>query len=202
MASQAAHPRDIRARLASEAARVMAEQAIDDPFEARSRAAMRLGLQQSRELPSGEEVVAALRDYLALFQAEAQRQRLFRLRHAACEMMRRLASLAEVRLVGPVLDGTALDATPVTLHLLGITGEEVAIHLLDLGVNFRERARQVSYGPGDQRTVPAFQLRQADCSIELLAFSPDAPRQAPVSPVTGKAQRRATLGTVQGLLEG
>jgi hypothetical protein len=49
--------------------------------------------------------------------------------------------------------------------------------------------------------VPAFQLRQADCSIELLAISPDAPRQSPVSPVTGKAQRRATLGAVEGLLE-
>ena len=105
-------PSDTRARLATEAGRVMAEQSIDDPFEARRRAATRLGITQRRDLPEGEEIIAfreiaTLREHLSLFQAEPQRQRLLELRRAARELMQRFAKLAEVRLVGPVLEGTA-----------------------------------------------------------------------------------------------
>ncbi len=192
---------DVRAHLAAEAARLMADQSIDDPFEARRRAAARLGLTHTRELPTGEEIVAALRDHRALFEPEAHRDRLFRLRRATCEVMRHLAGLAEVRLVGPVLEGTASAATPITLHLLGISGEEVVIHLLEQGVSFREGSRQVGYGPRDLRRVPMFQLRHGEYVVELLVFAPDDPRQAPIDPITGRAQRRATLGALEKLLE-
>lgn len=195
------HPRDARAQLAAEAGRLMADQAIDDPFEARRRAAERLGVTHNRDLPTGEEIIAALRDHLALFMPEAQRNRLSRLRGEARAVMRRLEPLAEVRLTGPVLEGTASAATPITLHLLGITGEEVAIHLLEQAVPFRERTRQVSYGPRDQRSVAAFQLRHGELDVELLVFTPDDPRQAPLDPVTGRAQRRATLGALEKMLE-
>ncbi len=188
--------RGARGRLASEAARLMAEQGIDDPLEARHKAAIRLGLTGARELPTGEEVVAALRDYLALFQAEPHRQRLRKLRGIACDVIRRLAPHIDARLVGPVLDGTAVASSPVTLHLLGITAEEVAIHLLSLRLAFRESARQVSYGPRDRREMPAFLLRQDGCVVELIVFAPDAPRQAPLCPVTGRAQKRAGLDLV------
>lgn len=191
---------DIRTRLAVEAGRLMAELAIDDPFEARRRAAGRLGLTQNRDLPDGEEIVAALREHLALFHAEAQQQRLRELRSTARELMQHLAVLAEVRLTGPVLDGTASVATPITLHLLGISGEELAIHLLERGLAFRERTRQVSYGPRDLRMVPTFQVRHGAHHVELMAFAPDAPRQAPIDPVTGRAQRRATLAALEKLL--
>lgn len=194
-------PRGTREQLVQEAARLMAEQGIDDPLLARRKAATRLGLAAARELPAGEEIVTALRDYLALFQAEPQRQRLMALRQVALRAMRLLAPLAATRLVGPVLEGTAVAATPVTLHLLAVTAEEVAIHLLERRINYRASARTVSYGPRDKREVPAFVLRIDGTTIELLVFSPDAPRQAPLDPVTGRAQARAGVAEVARLLE-
>lgn len=196
-----AWPRGARDQLVQEAARLMAEQGIDDPLAARHKAATRLGLAAARDLPGGEEIVAALRDYLALFQAEPHRRRLTGLRQVALRAMRLLAPLAEVRLVGPVLEGTAVAATPVTLHLLGVTAEEVAIHLLESRISYRESARTVNYGPRDKREVPAFALRVDGTTIELLVFSPDAPRQAPLNPVTGRALARAGVEAVTRLLE-
>jgi len=178
----------------------MAELAIDDPFEARRKAASRLGLEHSRVLPDGEEILSSLRDYLAIFQGDALAQRLVKLRTVARDLMRGIAPLAEARLVGPVLEGTASDASPVTLHLLGITGEDLAIHLLEQGVAYRELTFQVSYGPRDQRALSAFRIAQGGCEVVLLAFPPDAPRQAPLDPVTGRAQRRASLAALEKLL--
>ena len=196
-----AWPRGARDRLIQEAARLMAEQGIDDPLAARHKAATRLGLTSARDLPGGDEIVTALRDYLALFQAEPHKRRLLELRQAALRTMRRLAPLAEVRLVGPVLEGTAVAATPVTLHLLRVTAEEVAIGLLESRISYRESARTVSYGPRDKREVPAFVLRVDGITVELLVFSPDAPRQAPLDPMTGRALARAGDAAVARLLE-
>ncbi|MDX1594294.1 MAG: hypothetical protein R3298_08595 [Gammaproteobacteria bacterium] len=194
-------PGNLRSRLIHEAVRLMAEQGIDDPLLARRKAAHRLGLSETRHLPTGQEIIAELRDYLALFQAGSHERRLRRLRAIALEAMARLAGLADVRLVGPVLEGTAVDATPVTLHLLGITAEEVAIHLLERGVPYRESAYTACYGPHDRREIPAFLLRHGETAIELLVFAPDCPRQAPISPITGKAMRRARAEPVARLLE-
>ena len=178
----------------------MAEEGIDDPFAARHKAALRLDLATARDLPGGEEILVALSDYLDLFQSAPHRQRLRELRLTAREAMRLLAPIGEVRLVGPVLNGTAVTSTPVTLHLLDITPEEVVIRLLEQRINYRESTCTVDYGPRDRRDAAAFVLQMDGITVEAVVFPPDAPRQAPLCPITGRAQKRAASNAVKRLL--
>jgi hypothetical protein len=193
-------PRRAREQLAQEAARLMAEEDIDDPFAARHKAAQRLDLTTARDLPGGEEILAALSGYLDLFQSAPHRQRLRELRQTARVAMRMLAPIGEVRLVGPVLNGTAVASTPVTLHLLGINPEEVAIHLLEQRITYRESACSVDYGPRDRREASSFIMQMNDITVEAVVFPPDSPRQAPLCPITGRAQKRAGSNAVKRLL--
>ena len=178
----------------------MAEQGLDDPFIARHKAALRLDLATARDLPGGEEIIAALSDYLELFQSAQHRQTLSELRRTARHAMHLLAPIGEVRLVGPVLEGTAVASTPVTLHLLGITPEEVAIRLLEQRINYRESACTIEYGPRDRREAASFILQIDGITVEAVVFPPDAPRQAPLCPITGRAQKRAKTDAVTRLL--
>jgi len=194
-------PRGSREQLAQEAARLMAEQGIGDPFTARYKAAVRLGLATARDLPGGDEILEALSVYLDLFQSAPHRQRLHELRQTALHAMRLLAPIGEVRLVGPVLKGTAVASSPVTLHLLDITPEEVAIHLLERRVTYQQSACTVDYGPRDSREAATFRLQVEGIAVDVMVFPPDAPRQAPLCPVTGRAEKRAGVDAVTRLLE-
>jgi hypothetical protein len=195
------HSRGDREQLARDAARLMAEEGIGDPFQARRKAAQRLGLSRERDLPGGELIMAELRNYLELFQPQRHRERLDRLRAVALRVMR-LLEPHRAKLVGTVLDGTAVDATPVTLHLIDITAEEIAIHLLERDIDYRMAERTVAYGPTDRRQVSAVLAVVDSCEVELVVFPPDAPRQAPLCPVTGRSMKRAGKRAVGALLKG
>jgi len=66
---------DTRARIAAAAARLMAEDGIDDFALAKRKAAKQLGALDAQALPGNDEIEAELRAYLALYQAEEHPQR-------------------------------------------------------------------------------------------------------------------------------
>ena len=57
----------MRMHLAAAAARIMAEEGIDDFALAKRKALRRLGADEREPLPANEEIEAELRDYLALY---------------------------------------------------------------------------------------------------------------------------------------
>ena len=59
----------MRARIAAAAARLMAEDGIDDFALAKRKAARSLGAAETEALPGNDEIEAELRAYLALYQA-------------------------------------------------------------------------------------------------------------------------------------
>ena len=66
----------MRQRLALEAARIMAEEGVNDYHLAKRKAAVRLGVAGSRNsprnLPRNDEIQQALEEYLRLFKANSQ----------------------------------------------------------------------------------------------------------------------------------
>src|SRR5256885_12116058 len=112
----------MRARLAAAAARIMAEDGIDDFALAKRKAARRLGVLDTQALPANDEVEAELRDYRALYQSDHGN---------LVEDLRRLA-LAAIRtlerfnpyLTGPVLKGTAGPYAPNDLQLFSGSAED------------------------------------------------------------------------------
>ncbi len=97
---------DMRARIAAAAARLMAEDGIDDFALAKRKAARQLGAAETESLPRNDEIEAELRAYRALYQADEHPQVIDELRRLALDAMRALERFSPY-LTGPVLKGIA-----------------------------------------------------------------------------------------------
>ncbi|HWP00931.1 MAG TPA: hypothetical protein VNL74_09955 [Methylococcus sp.] len=84
----------MRDLLAREAARLMAEEGIENPLRARSKAAARLGCTDRRRWPGSDEIDTALLEHRRIFEAETQPMELLRLRTLAIEAMEFLREFA------------------------------------------------------------------------------------------------------------
>ena len=82
---------DARSAIAVQAARLMAEDGIEDYGLAKRKAAKQLGMHDTRRLPNNAEIDAALREYQVIYQPDDQRQRTQLLREQAVDTMRELA---------------------------------------------------------------------------------------------------------------
>ena len=80
MAQRNTRERQMRERLAQEAAHILAETGSRDFFAAKRKAAEHLGAVDTRNMPSNKEIEAALMTYQRLFRADHQPQELRRLR--------------------------------------------------------------------------------------------------------------------------
>src|SRR4051812_27895889 len=119
-----------RARIAAAAARLMAEDGIDDFALAKRKAAKQLGASDSQALPGNDEIEAELRAYLALYQADEHPQRVAELREIALDAMRALERFNPY-LTGPVLKGIAGPYAEIELQLFPDSVKDVEIFLLD-----------------------------------------------------------------------
>lgn len=193
------HPDQQRQVIAQQAARIVVEQGIADYGTAKRKAAERLGTVAPSLLPSNAMVEHAVVEHQRLFGGARHSRRLRELREGACEAMRFFEEF-EPRLVGAVLSGAASEHSPVTLHLFVDDPAAVVRRLVDHGIPFREVDRRLRYAPDRVVTCPACCFSVEGVDYEALMLSRDAIRQPPVSPVDGRAMRRASLGDVEALL--
>ncbi len=189
----------MRRRIAAEAARIMAEQGIDDFLAAKRKAAQRLGAPETRNLPRNVEIERELAAYQRLFQSATQPRHLRRLRERACEAMEFFARFNS-RLVGSVLSGTAGAHSDINLHLFADTPEEVVLFLLEERIPFERGERRLRVGRDQSAVFPVFRFLAGDTPIDLTVFPVNGIRQAPCSPVDGRPMRRASLEAVTQLL--
>lgn len=194
-----ARGRELRRRVALEAARLMSEHGIRDFALAKRKAAERLHAFDEASLPKNSEIEAALREHQRLFQADAQPLRLRELREAARAAMQFLARF-EPRLVGPVLDGTADQHSAVCLHLFSETPEEVMLLLDDQRIAYTERQRRVRMSRDAQVEFPVLQVEREGTAFDLTILPRDALRQAPLDRVDERPMRRASLAALEELL--
>ena len=106
----------MRQRIAAVAARLMAEDGIDDFALAKRKAARQLGAPETEALPRNDEIEEELRAYRALYQADEHAARTAELRRIALEAMRALEHFSPY-LTGPVLKGTAGPYAEIELQL-------------------------------------------------------------------------------------
>jgi hypothetical protein len=185
---------------AQTAARIMAESGLRDFAAAKRKAAERLGLQHQRGLPGNDEIEAALRGYQQLFQHDAQAKQLHALRQTALRAMKLLTPFSP-RLVGPVLNGTADQYSPIYLHLFADTAEEVGIYLMEHKIPFEQSERRVHYGGGREEMRPLYRFFAGDDALELTVFPANGIRHAPLSPIDGNPMPRASREALTRLLD-
>jgi hypothetical protein len=189
----------LRRALAQEAARIMAEQGIDDYRLAKRKAAERLGATDIAVLPKNSEIEEALVDHQRLFESHTHSTTLRDLRRTAVQAMRLLKRF-EPRLVGPVLSGTASAHSEVNLHLFADGAESVALHLLDNNVPHRITERRLRYDTDRLVSYPTVRFVAGQREIDAVVFPINGIRQSPASPVDGRPMRRADVQEVESLL--
>ncbi len=194
------HQEQLRQRIAQEAARILADEGGRDYLMAKQKARDRLGISPQAGMPSNLEVEEALRLHQRLFEGERHENALRHMREAALQAMRMLQAFRP-RLAGPVLSGTAGLHGDITLHLLGAQPEEVAIFLMDRGIPFETTERRLRMSArGEPEPFPVLRFLAEDQRIELVVFPERRSHQAPLSPVDGRPEARATLREVEALL--
>lgn len=188
----------MRVRIAAAAARIMAEDGIDDFGLAKRRAARVLGAPDTESLPANEEVEAALRDYLALYQSQSHPERIEELRRLALEAMEALEAFHPY-LTGPVLSGLAGPYATIDLQLFPESSKEVELFLLGRNIEYQavderrwagDRAHEVAVITVDWKGVP----------MRLTVFDRRDERLALKTTPAGRVAPRAGIPEVQALL--
>ncbi len=167
---------------------------------AKRKAAEQLGIHHSRNLPANDEIETALREYQQLFQHQSQVRQLTELRQTALKAMKLLSPFSP-RLVGPVLNGTADQYSPIYLHLFADTPEQVSLYLMEQKIPFEQAERRVHYAKGREEHYPLYRFIAGEQVLELTVFPPVAIRQPPLSPVDGKSMQRASREELLRLVE-
>ena len=189
-----------RQQVAHEAAKLMVESGIRDYHLAKRKAAERLGVAESRDLPRNDEIEREREAYQRLFGDEERSRHVASLRRHALEAMRLLEPFGP-RLVGPVLNGTADRHSEICLHLFSDPPEAVAMFLLDHRIAHDQGEARIRFQADGHERLPAFRFLAGDVPVELVVFSARVRRRSPLSPVDGRPMRRAKLAEVAALVE-
>lgn len=191
----------LRHAVAQEAARIMAEQGIEDFLLAKRKAAERLLVDSNAAaLPKNAEIEAALIEHQRLFHSQRHDQQLYELRHTALRLMR-LLSEYQPHLVGSVLSGSAIAHAEINLHVFVDRPEQIAMRLSEHGIEPQHAEKKFRYEPERWVSYPSFKFIAGQQAIEVVVFPVNGIRQSPSSPVDGKPMARADLAEVQSLLK-
>lgn len=186
-------------RIAAAAARIMAEEGIDDYALAKRKAARRLGAPDSEALPANEEIESALREYRALYQADIHPERTAELRRIALDAMRAFERFNPY-LTGPVLAGLAGPYAEVDLQLFPESTKEVELHLLDLGIAY-EASDERRYTGDRVRAVAIISLHWQGVPLRLAVFDRRDERSALKTTAAGRVAPRAGIAEVSALVQ-
>ncbi len=188
----------MRARIAAAAARLMAEDGIDDYALAKKKAARQLRSDSTPALPTNEEVESELRIYQSIYQADEQEDRIRALRERALQVMQALEPYRPY-LYGGVLNGTAGRYSAIELQLFTDDSKGVELYLLNRQIPYDTEDRRV--GSGEHLyPITLLKLEWDGVPVSLAVHPGNDERVAPKAYGHGEAGR-ANLSAVRRLLE-
>ncbi len=188
-----------RQRVAEAAGRLLATGEQTDPDRARRKAAEQLGVRREAELPSGDEVREAALAYRRLFVPADPSPLLRAQREAALEAMQFLATFLP-RLTGEVLRDGSDAQTPVCLHLHADSPDDVARFLHDHRITADQGQRRMRLDRDCSAECPLWSFQAGSVAFELLVLPHSSLRQAPLDPLDGQPQARASVSALMRLL--
>lgn len=197
-----AHSRNeqLRNALAQEAARIMAEQGVEDFLLAKRKAAGRLGVADAAVLPNNSEIEHALIAHQRLFRSQQHDDQLLQLRRSALRLMR-LLNAFHPRLVGSALSGSASVHSEINVHVFADAAERISLILHENGIDHHDAEKKLRYEANRHVTYPSFKFVAGEHAIEVVVIPINGIRQAPLSPVDGKPMQRASTAEVESLLQ-
>ena len=188
----------VRARIAAAAARIMAEDGIDDFALAKRKAARQLGAGDAQALPANDEIDEALRAYRALYQANEHPERIAELRRVALDAMRALEQFTPY-LTGAVLKGSAGPYAEIDLQLFPDSAKDVEIFLLDRSIPYTTQEGR-RYAGDRAHAVSVLSLDWQGTPLRLSVFDARDERIALKSSQAGRVMDRAGIAELGAIL--
>lgn len=187
-----------RSEIAHLAARLMAEDGIEDYALAKRKAARQLGAGELGRLPDNDEIDAALAEYRAIYQRDSHPGRLRQLREIALEVMASVDRF-DPHLVGPVLRGSAGKFADIELQLFADSAKAVELHLLAQGIAYRAGSQRL-YAGDQERVAPTFTLEHDGVPVGLTVLLPNDQRLPVRTRPAGRPIERARADAVAALI--
>lgn len=195
---QKSKQQNMRTRIAAVAARIMAEDGIEDFAMAKRKAARQLGAGETQSLPNNDEIETELRVYQSLYQGEEQRERLRYLRSQALAAMEQLAHFKPY-LTGPVLKGTAGRYADIDLQVFADSDKELEIFLLNRNIPY-ETSESRYYSGNQARAASVLSLDWRGTPVRVAVYWPDDERRSVKTSPLGRPLERAGLDAVRTLV--
>ena len=190
---------DVRSAIAVQAARLMAEDGIEDYGLAKRKAARQLGLPETGSLPNNAEIESALREYQGIYQADDQHRRIRALREHALDQMRIFAAF-NPHLTGPVLSGLAGPYAAIQLQLYTDDDKAVELFLIDRGIAYRVSQTRL-FLSAEIRQVPVFSFSEDGLEVELVGLQTRDLRAPVRATPEGRVIERAKTAQVEALIQ-
>lgn len=187
-----------RNRIAHLAARLMAEDGIEDYALAKRKAARQAGASDTRQLPTNDEVDAALRTYRQLYCQGEQSVLLRELRLKALKAMRELAQFNPY-LTGSVLNGNAGKYADINILLFADNIKAVELYLIDRQTPYKSKQIRF-YADEEFQTFPVLTVNDGGVEILFTILSLNDLRTPLKTSPEGKVIVRAKLQEVEMLL--
>lgn len=188
----------MRARIAAVAARLMAQDGIDDYALAKRKAARQLGASDTQSLPANEEIENELVAYQALYQGDEQRERIRELRAIALEVMQALNAFRPY-LAGAVLKGTAGRYADIDLQLYTDDLKTLELYLLNRDIEYTLAERRA--GNDDSRPMEVLRVEWHGVPVNLAVYPANDERRALKAAPMARVIERANLTAVAELVE-
>ena len=187
----------VREKIAQLAARLMAEDGVEDHAQAKRKAARQVGAAAARQMPTNDEINAALRLYREIFRPD-HAAHLRMLRQLALDIMRELAAF-NPHLIGAVLTGSAGKYADIHLQLFSESMKSVEHYLLDREIRFRGGETRL-YAGDMPLAAPVLSFNRQGFDIHLTVLSPRDLRLQLKTSIEGMPIERAKPAAVAALL--
>ena len=189
----------LRAEIAANAARMIAQDGADYPTARRKAARQVLGVDQPAPnlMPDNGQIEDEVRKYQALFGGPGHGERLLHLRDIALQVMEELSDFHPY-LTGAVLNGTAGEHDEVHLQLFADSAKDVIMFLLDRDVPIDiGESPHFKGGRFDPVETVSFHWRKQQVFAELYEMND---LRGALKPRADGSRQRADLDTVQKLI--
>jgi hypothetical protein len=188
----------MRSQIAHTAAKLMAEDGVQDYANAKQKAARQLGAEDTQSLPDNKEIDDALREYQSIFKSDSQPEILRTLRKRAVTLMRELQEFNPY-LVGSVLVGTATEHSDINLQLFCDSVKDVEIYFINQNRDYKSGFKRNRLGDKTVE-IPTFTLDVENTQATLSVYDTDDLRIVQKFKADGRVMERAKLAQVEALL--
>jgi hypothetical protein len=189
----------LRVRIAHLAARIMAEDGVDDFGYAKRKAAKQAGALDARAMPDNEEIEQALAMYRQIYQQQEHASVLAHLRKQALNVMRMLERF-NPHLTGSVLSGVAGKYSDIDVQLFADSTKDVEIYLLNQGIRYRGSQVKLHLNR-IEKVLPVLSFEHEEIEVRLTAFDRHDLRHVVRSTPLGKPFERASISDVEAIVK-